>query len=114
LAIARRRTADEGAAYGQLHVQKLQSIEACRRAAFHLAVIYPNEHDRVRSYFRRVTRRPRPAAPAEGEPASATGVTTTGTTTMEEAATRTLTTATASAATPVEPALTLTEAAARC
>jgi hypothetical protein len=56
--------ADEGAAYGQLQVQKLQSIEACRRAAFHLAVIYPNEHDRVRSYFRRVTRRPRPTAPA--------------------------------------------------
>ena len=80
--------ADEGAAYGQLQVQKLQSIEACRRAAFHLAVIYPSEHDRVRSYFRRVTRRPRPTAPAGGEPTSATG---------------TLTTATASEATPVGP-----------
>jgi hypothetical protein len=109
--------ANEGAAYGQLQVQKLQSIEACRRAAFHLAVIYPNEHDRVRSYFRRVTRRPRPTAPAGGEPALATGTTTSGTTTTGKtatgmAATGMLTTATASEATPVEPALPLTKAAA--
>ena len=99
--------ADEGAAYGQLQVAKLQGIEACRRAAFHLAVIYPNEQDRVRSYFRRVTRRPRPTAPAEGEPASETGTTTTG-----KPMTGSATMATASEATFVGPALTLITAVA--
>ena len=94
--------ADEGAAYGQLQVAKLQGIQACRRAAFHLAVIYPSEQDRVRSYFRRVTRRPRPTVPAEGVPASESGT----------AVTRSAATAMASAARPVEPIVTLTPAAA--
>jgi antitoxin (DNA-binding transcriptional repressor) of toxin-antitoxin stability system len=51
------------------------------RAAFQLAVIYPNEHARVRSYFRRVIRRPRSTAPAEGEtgPAAETTATASGT-----------------------------------
>jgi hypothetical protein len=116
--------ADEGAAYGQLQVQKNQSIEACRRAAFHLAVIYPNERDRVRSYFRKVTRRPRSTAPAEGEPASTTGTTLTGTTgtsttgkvvtgsTTTGTSTTAPATATASEATPAAPVLSLTQAAA--
>ena len=119
--------ADEGAAYGQLQVAKLQGIEACRRAAFHLAVIYPNEHDRVRSYFRRVARRPRLAAAEEGGSASATGTpatgtsatgtttterTTTGTTTTGTTSTARLATATASEATSVGPVLTLTASAA--
>ena len=108
-AFARRAEAhaNEGAAYGQLQVQKLQSIEACRRAAFHLGVIYPNEHDRVRSYFRRVTRRPRATALAEEEPASATGTPAPGT-----PATGTTATATVSEATPAAPALSLAPASA--
>ena len=48
--------ANEGAAYGQLQVQKLQSIEVCRRAGNRLAELYPNQQDRVRSYFRRACR----------------------------------------------------------
>jgi hypothetical protein len=96
-AFARRAEAqaNEGATYGELQIGKLQAIEACRRAAFHLAVIYPNEQARVRSYFRRVIRRPRSTAPAEGETASA----------AETAAT-----ATASGATVVAPALALSQA----
>jgi hypothetical protein len=70
-------------------------------------VIYPNEHDRVRSYFRRVNRRPLPTASAKGEPASAAGTPATGT--AEKGATATTT---ASEATPVAPALSLTPAAA--
>jgi hypothetical protein len=63
-------------------------------------VIYPNEHDRVRSYFRRVTHRPRATAPAEGESASETKTPATGTTAP----------VTASEATPAAPALSLTPA----
>jgi hypothetical protein len=78
-AFARRAEAhaNEGAAYGQVQVQKLQSIEACRRAGNRLAELYPNQQDRVRSYFRRVVRRPRATAPTEGETAPATGPTAT-------------------------------------
>ncbi len=67
----------------------------------------PNERDRVRSYFRRVNRRPRSTAPAEGEPASATGTPATGT--AEKATTATTT---ASQAESVAPALSLAQAAA--
>lgn len=107
-AFARRAEAhaNEGAAYGQLQVQKLQSIEACRRAGNRLAELYPNQQDRVRSYFRRVVRRPRATAPTEEETAPATGTTTAG-----SAAVGTTTT-TASEATPAAPALSLTQAAA--
>jgi hypothetical protein len=112
VAFARRAEAqaNEGAAFGQIQVHKLRSIEACRRAAFHLGVIYPNEHDRVRSYFRRVNRRPRPTAPAEGEPASATGTPATGT--AEKATTATTATTAASQAESVAPALSLAQATA--
>jgi len=108
-AFARRAEAqaNEGAAFGQIQVHKLQSIEACRRAAFHLGVIYPNERDRVRSYFRRVNRRPRPTAPAEGDAASATGTPATGTAEKATAATTT-----ASQAESVAPALSLAQATA--
>ena len=80
-AFARRAEAhaNEGAAYGQLQVQKLQSIEVCRGAGNRLAELYPNQQDRVRSYFRRVVRRPRATAPTEGETATATGPATTAT-----------------------------------
>ena len=88
--------ANEGAAYGQLQVQKLQSIEVCRRAGNRLAELYPNQQDRVRSYFRRVVRRPRATAPTEGETAPATGA---------------AATATAAEATPGGPTLVVTPAA---
>jgi hypothetical protein len=80
-AFARRAeaNANEGAAYGQLQVQKLQSIEVCRRAGNRLAELYPNRQDRVRSHFRRVVRRPRATPPTEGETAPATGTAATAT-----------------------------------
>jgi hypothetical protein len=86
-AFARRAGAlgDEGAAYGQLQVQKLQTIGASRRAAARLTELYPEEADRVRSYFRTTTRRPRPTAPESGGPASEEPVAATGSAATEPA-----------------------------
>ena len=87
-AFARRAGAlgDEGAAYGQLQVQKLLTIGACRRAAARLTELYPEEADRVRSYFRTTTRRTRPTAPESGGPASEEPAAATGSTEAEPAA----------------------------
>ncbi len=63
----------ESASYGQLQVQKLQTIDTCRRTGYRLAELYPDERDRVRSYFRQIYRRPHPTAPTAGEPTPATG-----------------------------------------
>jgi hypothetical protein len=78
-AFARRAEAqaNEGASYGEVQIGKHQAIEACRRAAFHLAVIHPNEQARVRSYFRRVIRRPRATAEGETAPVAETAATAT-------------------------------------
>jgi hypothetical protein len=69
-AFARRSEAlvAETASCGRLQVQKLQAIETCRRAGYRLAELYPNEWDRVRSYFRPIYHRPRSAMPAAGKP----------------------------------------------
>jgi hypothetical protein len=60
----------EAASFGQLQVEKLAAIEACRRVGHRLTELYPYQRDRVRSYFRKVHRRPRasrlPTAPATG------------------------------------------------
>ena len=98
-AFARRGGAlgDEGAAYGQLQVQKLLTIGACRRAAARLTELYPEEADRVRSYFRTTTRRTRPTAPESGEPASE----------APAAATESAATEAAADATPARPTLAL-------
>jgi hypothetical protein len=87
-AFARRAGAlgDEGAAYGQLQVQKLLTTAACRRAAARLTELYPEEADRVRSYFRTTTRRTRPTAPELGEPASEEPAAATGSAAEEPAA----------------------------
>jgi hypothetical protein len=45
--------------YGQLQVQKIDSIRMCRRAGHRLAELYPDDRDRVRSCFRLVYRRRR-------------------------------------------------------
>jgi hypothetical protein len=66
-AFARRAKAlvAEAASFGQLQVEKLATIEICRRAGHRLTELYPYQRDRVRSYFRKVYRRPRAAvAPA--------------------------------------------------
>jgi hypothetical protein len=89
----------ESASYGQLQVQKLATIETCRSAGYRLAELYPNDWDRVRSYFRRIYHRSRSAATAVEE-------TTPG---KEET---TPATATAATATPVAPALVLAPAGA--
>jgi hypothetical protein len=74
-AFARRAEAlvAESAAYGQLQVQKLATIDTCRRVGYRLAELYPNEPDRVRSYFRKTYRQTRPTAPTAGEPTPETG-----------------------------------------
>ena len=74
-AFARRAEAlaAESSAYGQLQVQKLAAIETCRRVGYRLAELYPDERDRVRSYFRKTYRRPRPTTPTAGEPTPETG-----------------------------------------
>jgi hypothetical protein len=64
----------EAVAFGQLQVEKLAAIETCRRAGHRLAELYPYERDRVRSYFRRIHRRPRPAVPTAGESAPETAM----------------------------------------
>lgn len=69
-----RRTATmlaESVAYGQLQVEKIRAIETCRRTGHRLTELYPAEQDRVRSYFRPIHRRARPAPPATGVPAPA-------------------------------------------
>jgi hypothetical protein len=66
----------ESASYGQLQVQKLQTIDTCRRTGYRLAELYPDERDRVRSYFRQVYRQPHPpqsTPPTAAEPTAATG-----------------------------------------
>jgi hypothetical protein len=80
-AFARRADAlvAESASYGQLQVHTLQTIDTCRRVGYRLAELYPNEPDRVRSYFRKTYRRPRPTAPAAGEPTPETQAAATGT-----------------------------------
>jgi hypothetical protein len=106
-AFARRGEAlvAESVSYGQLQVQKLQAIDTCRRVGHRLAELYPEERDRVRSYFRKIYRRPRPTLPTAEEPAAATGTASTGTPAMETA-----TTGTAPKAAPVGPTLVLTSA----
>lgn len=59
----------ETTAYGQLQIQKLESIDTCRRTAHRLAELYPREGERVRSYFRLVEHRTRPRTMAAGKPA---------------------------------------------
>jgi hypothetical protein len=106
-AFARRAGAlgDEGAAYGRLQVQKLQTIGACRRAAARLTELYPEDADRVRSYFRTTTRRRRPTGPASGEPAAEVPAATTGPAAKEAAVTEP-----AADATPARPTLALASA----
>jgi hypothetical protein len=58
----------ESAAYGQLQIQKLASIDMCRRTGHRLTELYPREVDRVRSYFRWIERRTRPRTRAAGSP----------------------------------------------
>jgi hypothetical protein len=60
----------ESVSYGQLQVQKLRAIDTCRRAGYRLAELYPDERDRVRSYFRQIYRRPREAAQTTAAPAT--------------------------------------------
>lgn len=105
----------ESTAYGQLQVQKLATIDTCRRVGYRLAELYPNEPDRVRSYFRKTYRRPSPAAPAAGEPTATAGAATTGTaatgaTTTGSGTTGTTATETAPKVTAAGPALVLTSA----
>jgi hypothetical protein len=49
----------ESASYGQLQVQKIESIRMRRRVGHRLAELYPDDRDRVRSCFRLVYRRRR-------------------------------------------------------
>ncbi len=72
-ALARRAQAlvAESVSYGRLQVQKIQSIDTCRVAGHRLLEMYPNERDRVRSFFRPVYRRSRPTTPTEEGPAPA-------------------------------------------
>jgi hypothetical protein len=58
-AAARRSEAlvAESASCGQLHVQKLRAIFTCSRVGYQLAELYPDERDRVRSYFRPIRHR---------------------------------------------------------
>ena len=60
-AFARRARAlvAEAASFGQLQVEKLATVETCRRVGHRLTELYPYQRDRVRSYFRRIYRRPR-------------------------------------------------------
>ena len=61
-AFARRAKAlvAEAASFGQLQVEKLATIETCRRVGHRLTKLYPYQRGRVRSHFRRIHRRPRP------------------------------------------------------
>jgi hypothetical protein len=74
-AFARRAAARvaESASYGQLQVQKLQAIDACRRAGHRLTELYPDERDRVRSFFRQPHRKQRSTEPRAVEPARTAG-----------------------------------------
>ena len=69
-AFARRAKAlvAEAASFGQLQVEKLATIEICRRVGHRLTELYPYQRDRVRSYFRKIYRRPRPKLTIAGEP----------------------------------------------
>jgi hypothetical protein len=58
----------ESVSYGQLQVEKLHAVDACRRTSHRLTELYPAERDRVRSFFRQMRRRARPTAPATGDP----------------------------------------------
>ena len=64
LAAALQRRQDmvvaELTSYGLLQVQKLATIDTCRRVSYRLAELYPNDRARVRSYFRPVSKRTRP------------------------------------------------------
>ena len=74
-AFARRSKARaaESASYGQLQVQKLQAIDTCRRAGHRLTELYPEERDRVRSFFRQPRRKQRATEPRAAEPARTAG-----------------------------------------
>lgn len=102
--------AAELASYGQLQVEKLATIDTCRRVGYRLAELYPNEPDRVRSYFRNTNRQPRSTAPATGNSTTPTQTQTTATGTTGTTATATAMAAPA-AATAAAP-LVLTPAAA--
>jgi hypothetical protein len=69
----------ELASYGQLQVEKLATIDTCRRVGYRLAELYPSEQDRVRSYFRPNYRQARPTAPTAGDPTPVTQAPATGT-----------------------------------
>jgi hypothetical protein len=80
-AFARRGEAlvAELASYGQLQVEKLATIDTCRRVGYRLAELYPNKPDRVRSYFRHTYRQARSTAPTAGDPTPQIQATATGT-----------------------------------
>ena len=48
--------AAESASSGQVQEQKIQTVETCRRISNRLSELYPNQWNRVRSYFRRPRR----------------------------------------------------------
>jgi hypothetical protein len=62
----------ESTSYGQLQVQKIQSIHTCRETGYRLAGLYPDDRDRVRSCFRLVYRRRRARELAEEGPTPGT------------------------------------------
>jgi hypothetical protein len=55
----------EDTSFGQLQIRKVQSIEACRSARHRLIELFPNDGERVRSFFRPVGRKGR-TTPAAG------------------------------------------------
>lgn len=63
--------AAESASSGRLQEQKIQTVETCRRISNRLSELYPNQWNRVRSYFRRPRRGARPTGEAAAETAPA-------------------------------------------
>jgi hypothetical protein len=78
-AFARRSDAlvAESASCGRLQVQKLRAIYISRLVGHRMAELYPDEQERVRSYFRPIIRRRRPAGPTAGKPTPETAAVTT-------------------------------------
>lgn len=65
--------AAESTSSGQLQEQKIQTVETCRRISNRLSELYPNQWNRVRSYFRRPRRGARPAEESMADPVRAAG-----------------------------------------
>jgi hypothetical protein len=63
--------AAESACSGQLQEQKIQTVETCQRISNRLSELYPNQWNRVRSYFRRPRRGARPTEEAMADPVQA-------------------------------------------